>query len=286
MTVGHIPCPNKRTKRLFVEGRNVISYEQPFKKLRMAFEADLSTQVHDSIERERMWFVKDPKAAGKSGRVNGWECLAKLNKSLDSFGLTRSKDQRFFHRNMTMAIIKKLFPDDLAENIDALREEFKTDVFKSEVLIVTPRRWGKTFSVAMFVAAAAVSIRGLEQAIFSTGRRASEKLLTLVYQFLCRLPGVKESIKKKNVETIWIEGPGGPDDIRKISSYPSKVSLHVLFYCCCSLLLLAIRACPNCILYQFLSGIGMCVCYTSRFDFLTRLAYMYTLQILQCSCCY
>lgn len=125
---------------------------------------------------------------------------------------------------MTQSVIKKIFKDDLPENLDALREEFAIDQFKSEVMIVTPRRWGKTYSVAMFVAACAASLERTEQAIFSTGRRASEKLLQLIYQMLCKLPGIKESIIKKNVETIWIQGPCGPDDIRKISSYPSKVS--------------------------------------------------------------
>ena len=42
-----------------------------------------------------------------------------------------------------MAIIRKLFKDDFAENLDFLREQFEVDQFKSEVMIITPRRWGK-----------------------------------------------------------------------------------------------------------------------------------------------
>ena len=75
----------------------------------------------------------------------------------------------------------------------------------------------------MFVAACAVAIERCEQAIFSTGRRASQKLLELVYTFLCKIAGVSESIIKHNVETIWIKGQYGADDVRKIYSYPSKV---------------------------------------------------------------
>jgi len=81
-----------------------------------------------------------------------------------------------------------------------------------------------TYSVAMFVVSCAMAIEGSVQAIFSTGRRASEALLKLVVSFLCKIPGVRESIVRKTVETVWIQGPGGPDDIRKISSYPSKAS--------------------------------------------------------------
>ena len=79
----------------------------------------------------------------------------------------------------------------------------------------------------MFVAACAYAIEGSDQAIFSTGRRASKKLLDLIHRFLCKLPGMQEAIIVKNVETIHIQGPGGVDDIRKISSYPSKVCLLV-----------------------------------------------------------
>ena len=86
-----------------------------------------------------------------------------------------------------------------------------------------------TYSVAMFVAASAFAIESTTQAIFSTGRRASKKLLDLIYQFLCKLPGMKESIITKNVEEIRIQGPGGEGDIRTICSYPSKVI--VSFFC-------------------------------------------------------
>ena len=90
---------------------------------------------------------------------------------------------------------------------------------------LTRRSFGKTYSVAMFVVALALAVEGIEQSIFSTGRRASQKLLELIFAFICKIPGMKEMIIKHNVETIWLQGPGGKDDIRKISSYPSKVKI-------------------------------------------------------------
>lgn len=49
-------------------------------------------------------------------------------------------------------------------------------------MIVTPRRFGKTFSVAQYVAAFTAAVHGKEVAIFSTGRRASKKMLDLVFR--------------------------------------------------------------------------------------------------------
>lgn len=51
----------------------------------------------------------------------------------------------------------------------------------SEVLISTPRRFGKTFAVAIFVAVIALSVP-LEVVVFSPARRASRKLLERVYE--------------------------------------------------------------------------------------------------------
>lgn len=45
------------------------------------------------------------------------------------------------------------------------------DNLKQQVLCLTPRRFGKTTSVAMFVAAYCLTVPRSEQCIFSTGRR-------------------------------------------------------------------------------------------------------------------
>jgi hypothetical protein len=195
-------------------------------QLRVAVERAYVERLAELEEQPRLAHVTSSTSRG-TRTTSGRERLARLNEALHIIksqpGMKNDKNQRNFHRNMTMAIIRKLFKDDYAEHLDYLREQFDVDKFKSEVLIITPRRFGKTFSVAMFVAAAAYALEGSDQAIFSTGRRASKKLLDLIYRFLCYLPGMKERVIQKNVETIHIQGPGGADDIRKISSYPSKV---------------------------------------------------------------
>ena len=166
--------------------------------------------------------ARPPDAA--RGTMTGRERLAVLRRTLDAFGLVRSKNQREFHREMIKAVLPHIFKDDLDENLDDLLREYECEQFKSEVMIITPRRWGKTYSVAMFVVACAAAIGNLEQAIFSTGRRASKKLLDLIFKLLRKVPDLRNSVIVRNVETIWIRGPEGDDDIRKIYSYPSKAS--------------------------------------------------------------
>jgi len=225
MGVGYRPRVLVPQRFADAEASLIASFEQPLDKVRNVVEQQYAERVASCEERERMWFVTSSDAdSAASAPMSGRERWTRLNEALNSFGLTRSKNQRWFHRQMSQAIIRKLFKDDFAENIDFLREQFQVDDFKPEVMIITPRRWGKTYSVAMFVAACAYAIEGTTQAIFSTGRRASKKLLDLIYQLLCKLPGMRESIIVKNVEEIRIQGPGGPSDIRTICSYPSKVT--------------------------------------------------------------
>jgi len=68
------------------------------------------------------------------------------------------------------------------------------------------------------VAAMALNVPS-EQAIFSTGRRASQKLLELVLSLIMKVPGASDRIAKSNQEMIWVRHPGGR--MSKISSYPS-----------------------------------------------------------------
>lgn len=53
-----------------------------------------------------------------------------------------------------------------------------------EILISTPRRFGKTISVSMFAAALLYSCAGIELSIYSTCKRISQKLLRNVVKFL------------------------------------------------------------------------------------------------------
>jgi hypothetical protein len=96
-------------------------------------------------------------------------------------------------------------------------------------MIVTPRRFGKTFSVAQYVAAFSAAVHGKEVAIFSTGRRASKKMLDLVFRFLKPLIDGNKTVVTRNVEEILLrDNETGLNN--KICSYPAKVQVRQLFF--------------------------------------------------------
>jgi hypothetical protein len=55
----------------------------------------------------------------------------------------------------------------------------------------------------MFVLALLHSCPGIRIAIFSTGRRASGSLMSIVLDFLIKIPGAKERICKQNEEEMY-----------------------------------------------------------------------------------
>lgn len=170
----------------------------------------------------------DPKR--NQTKITGKKRLQKLRRTLQSLGLTFSEDQNEFINRMISACAKQIFKDDLHSNIDEFLEELGIEELRQEVMAIMPRRYGKTYCVAAFVVALLASIEGIEIGIFSTGRRASQKILELIYYFTTKVPGLKQHITKHNVETMWIEGIEGAGDIRKCSSYPSSVRISDFFF--------------------------------------------------------
>ena len=133
---------------------------------------------------------------------------------------TRSNTQRQFHESFLNSCVRFLYSSDSSppDYQEIMKVNNWSDI-RQQCLCMTPRRFGKTVAVGMFVGAIALVVPGSEQAIFSTGRRASNKLLELVNQLVSQVPGASERITKCNQETVWISHPCG--SVSKINSYPS-----------------------------------------------------------------
>lgn len=137
----------------------------------------------------------------------------------------RSKHQRLFHDAFIASCIRNIYRDEYSSCYLRILEENGWSECRQEVFICCPRRFGKTFAVAMFVAAYAMTQDEQRICIFSPSRRQSKMLLDQIKKFVCEYENAKDLIIKFNQEELWLQGPGGPNDIRVICSYPSKVSV-------------------------------------------------------------
>ena len=148
-----------------------------------------------------------------------------LERTLDGFpGMARLGAQKRFHRAFTAACLPIIYGhQDFEKHRDRILATAGLERVETEVLICTPRRWGKTTSVAMFCAALLCSVEDMWISCFSTGQRASTSLLDLVAKLVRSLPGGASRILKKNQEQLFLRGSSAADT-RRMFSYPSSVS--------------------------------------------------------------
>lgn len=163
-------------------------------------------EEHDEHERKRIRtryeISTDPLRDLRFG--SGDQRLKKLRELFNSFGLVPSIDQKNFLEWFTRACLPLIYKDEFQSNYARILEENNLKKIETEVLVCTPRRFGKTTAVALFVAALLLSVPGIKICVFSTGQRASGSLTKLVRSFLKFIPGASDRIVEQNQERISI----------------------------------------------------------------------------------
>jgi hypothetical protein len=120
-------------------------------------------------------------------------------------------------------------------------------------MAITPRRYGKSVSMAMFTLALLLCVPGIRICIFSTGKRASGGLMEIIMKLLNETGNSKQRIVKRNQEQLYVcaHDKVSPDGVllepkvtlhddpntSKLYSYPASVSgnttyifFHFLFH--------------------------------------------------------
>jgi hypothetical protein len=112
---------------------------------------------------------------GERETCNGFQRMQKCRQGLEALdrrGWQRSFHQRMFHDNFIRACArifwKREKQGEFAKDHQRILEVNGWDHLSQEVLVSTPRRFGKTISVSMFAAAMLFSCPNLEMSIYST----------------------------------------------------------------------------------------------------------------------
>lgn len=124
----------------------------------------------------------DSSVAAMGGFQRMTQCRKALE-ALDRCGWERSYHQRYFHDHFIRACARvfwKVEPEgSFAKDHQKILELNGWDNLDQEVLISTPRRFGKTVSVSMFAAAMIHSCPQVEISIYSTCKRISGKSMMM-----------------------------------------------------------------------------------------------------------
>ena len=150
-----------------------------------------------------------------------YQNLRKFDQTEDT---PRSIQQKQFHDLFVAASIKNIYKKKfVTEYANILREnpQFGGDL-NQNVIVTCPRRFGKTFGTAMFIAAYLLSVSRAEVAVFSPSKRQSIMLLEKVDAFIQVLEG-QSRICTKNQEMLFVRG-NSERDVRKSFYYPAVVN--------------------------------------------------------------
>ena len=146
---------------------------------------------------------------------------------VDDMGIPirRSEPQHTVHEAYIRACLPKIYEEEWDDNREAIMEKFEIERLQMWVLVVMARREGKTWGMAMFIAAMILSIPDTEISIFATCKRTAGKLLKVFHKFLMKAIGFLGDeewiIISKNAEQIIVMGPDGTERI--IGCYPASV---------------------------------------------------------------
>jgi len=137
-------------------------------------------------------------------RTSGEELYDHIIADLNRLGLVRTKYQKQFHEAAMHACLYWIYGPEYERLRRELMRRLNLPSINSEVLCITPRRYGKTTMVAMFAAVMLMRIPGLQIAIFSTGKRASQAMMQKIVVFVKKLKGGAERIVARNDEHLYI----------------------------------------------------------------------------------
>lgn len=144
---------------------------------------------------------------------------------LDKKGYPRSPQQMAMHKAYTVACFKNIYGSDLEAHLVRLVKQYQITELRNDVIVLTPRRYGKTMSVGLYVAAYIMTQPKADVSIYSTGRRASKKLLVLIWKLCCTLYGSPEACVGLNQEELKVRCMNG--GITQVGSFPSKESVRL-----------------------------------------------------------
>lgn len=165
---------------------------------------------------------------GRPTRVSpldsGHDVIDNIFKKLNT--LARSELQVQLHKNFVKCCSHVLYGGDVVANHQLeIMEKWKWNDLHQELIVTAPRRFGKSWAVAMFACAVALSKKNVEISIFSTSSRASGSdggLMSIIKKLIKGHFGIgREYIGLDNDERLSIKF--AENDVRKINAFPGSV---------------------------------------------------------------
>lgn len=181
--------------------------------------------------------VKKVRLTRDIGHNNGFLCdgdkyldmIFKTAAKLDNAGFKREPHQIEIHRACIIAALPQIYGSDFLVHKQRIMALFGIFLIRPQVVIVMPRRNGKTYAIAHLVTEYLWSVPGSEALVYSPCRRASQSFLEITENMTNEVIPNKSYIKSSNMEKLSITSSDGKT-ISTCYSYPSKVEVPILYF--------------------------------------------------------
>jgi hypothetical protein len=194
-------------------------------------------QLAKEVDASRLKsYVSSVLAEGRQQETrSGDETLDQIQFLLnEGFGVKRSEIQCEIHQEFVIATLPKIYQDSWTVNAARIKHQFRVKEVIQEVLVVMPRRRGKTYSTAMYAAACLLAISNCSCIIFSTGERTARLLMEVIRNMFeaafnnGALNRDDFRIETDNKECLEFYGPDGTK--RTLMCLPGSVRVSCFYY--------------------------------------------------------
>jgi hypothetical protein len=146
-------------------------------------------------------------------------------------GINLDPVQHKFIEAFTFACAPRIYGKDWEANKIRFYEKYKLDRIHYQVLCMSPRRFGKTWSIAMFCLTMIWCVPGIIINVFSTNQRTSTSICRYIRKWLFALPEGKARLANEAKQEVWVI----PSDAtlshrtqREKSNHPNKAGIIAL----------------------------------------------------------
>ncbi len=194
-------------------------------------ENEAAAALEDRMAREtqayRRWEYYRPDMQ-ELREVSGDERLRRLRSTLEALyeHFPPSQHQREFHDAFLNACLGQIYGKDLNKHLIRILRALRTDRLQSEVMICTPRRFGKTMAVVLYIAAWLLSQPDADACIYSIAGRTSNMFSAQVFNAIVTLLGNADRVKTFNQETLVVVNDYGGTSV--MHAYPSNSKIRPL----------------------------------------------------------
>ncbi len=182
--------------------------------------AHASTQKSHHSIRTRIAISLD--ANKNVGSSAGDQRLKRFLAMLNNCGWVRHLNQITFHQAFLQACLPHIFREDWEANRVRIMEEMGLTRIRPQVLVVTPRRFGKSVAVAIFVISLLLCVPGIRICLFSTTKRTSGNLVEIIKVCMNNIPGARQRICKETQEELFFAASPLPAGIGPRSTLASQ----------------------------------------------------------------